>query len=115
MTRLAQLIAKQEGFGIPGTVPTTHHNPGDLRASPHSSHAVPGDIGEIPDDTDGWADLERQLQIYAKLGLTLQQMINEYAPPEDGNATSTYLQNVCAGLGLPPSTLVSVALRIIAT
>lgn len=117
MTKLAQLIAKQEGFGVPGAIPTRDNNPGDLRHSPHSSHTGegPDDIGIIDTPVDGWADLERQLQIYAKRGLTIQQMIAEYAPPEDGNATSAYLQNVCSGLGLPPSTLVSVALRIIAT
>jgi hypothetical protein len=117
MTKLAQLIAKQEGFGIPGDIPTRDNNPGDLRHSPHSSHAGEGsdDIGEIDTVADGWADLERQLQIYAKRGLTLQQMVEEYAPPEDGNLTSTYLQNICAGLGLPPSTPMAVALRIIAT
>jgi hypothetical protein len=116
MTRLAQLIAHQEGFGIPGDIPTRDNNPGDLRHSPHSSHAGegPNDIGEIPTAAEGWADLERQLRIYANRGLTLEEMINEYAPPEDGNATSTYLQNVCAGLGLPPNTLVSIALHQVA-
>ena len=117
MTRLAQLIARQEGFGIPGAIPTTHNNPGDLRHSPHSSHAGedPNAIGEIDTVADGWADLERQLQIYAREGLTLQQMVELYAPPSDGNETSVYLQNVCAGLGLPPSTPVAIALRQIAT
>ena len=117
MTRLAQLIAKQEGFGVPGAIPTTHNNPGDLRHSPHSSHAGedPNAIGEIDTVADGWADLERQLQLYAQRGMTLEQMVAEYAPPEDGNATSVYLHNVCAGLGLPPSTPVAIALRQIST
>jgi len=117
MTRLAQLIGKEEGFGIPGTVPTRDNNPGDLRHSPHSSHAGegPDDIGEIDTVADGWADLERQLQIYAKRGLTLAQMINEYAPPEDGNLTNVYLENICAGLKLPPTALVAVALKQVAT
>jgi hypothetical protein len=114
MTRLAQLIAKQEGFGTPGAIPTTHNNPGDLRHSPHSSHAGedPNAIGEIDTAADGWADLERQLQLYAQRGLTLQQAIYEWAPPSDGNATENYLALVCAGLGMSPNTTVTDALKV---
>ena len=59
MSRLAELIAREEGFGLPGKIPTTHHNPGDLRHSPHSSHDpdAPNAIGEIDNDQDGWNDL----------------------------------------------------------
>ena len=113
MTKLAYLISKEEGFGIPGAVPTTHNNPGDLRHSPHSQHS--GDknaIGQIDTVAHGWADLERQLQIYASEGLTLRQMVNLYAPPSDNNNTDRYLSFVCSGLGLTPETLVSEALKI---
>ena len=86
MTKLAQIIAREEGFGIPGKIPTIRHNPGDLRHSPHSKH--PGgpshkdDIGTIDTNTDGWADLERQLVIFANEGMTLRSMIFDvYAPP----------------------------------
>ena len=117
MTKLAYLISKQEGFGIPGAIPTTHHNPGDLRHSPHSQHpggpAHANDIGTIDTDEHGWQDLERQLQIYAAEGLTLRQTINLYAPEEDHNNTSAYLDFVCKGLGMPPETLVSDALKVI--
>jgi hypothetical protein len=116
-TRLAQLIAQQEGFGIPGAIPTIDNNPGDLTHSPHSSHVgeAPNAIGEIDTVTDGWDDLERQLQIYAERGLTLQEMIAEYAPVEDGNNPDEYLAFVCGGLGLPPTATVSEALAIPAT
>jgi hypothetical protein len=112
MTLLAYLISKQEGFGIPGDTPTKRHNPGDLRHSPHSEH--PGDpnaIGTIDNDADGWADLERQLRIYAQEGMTLRAMVAVYAPPSENNSTE-YLDFVCHGLGLPPETLVSDALKI---
>jgi hypothetical protein len=57
---LAKAIARAEGFGIPGALPTRANNPGDLMA---------GDIGfgEIDGKTvfqtaeDGWDALKRQL------------------------------------------------------
>ncbi len=116
MTRLALLISKEEGFGRPGVTPTVRNNPGDLRHGPHCQH--PGgpshanDVGTIDTVADGWADLERQLQIYAREGLTLRAMVALYAPPTDNNNTSQYLDYVCAGLGLPPETPVSVALNL---
>ncbi len=114
MSKLAQLIAKEEGYGIPGAVPTTHNNPGDLRHSPHSSHesAHPDAIGQIDTAADGWADLERQLQLYAKRGLTLRDMIiNYYAPPGE-NDSERYLQFICQGLGVDQSCTVAQALEI---
>lgn len=113
MSKLARVIAAQEGFGIKGAIPTLRHNPGDLRHSPHSSH--PGDanaIGTIGTDEEGWADLERQLGLYAKAKWTLRQMVMAYAPPADGNDTQAYLARVCAKMGLGPETLVAVALEV---
>lgn len=117
MTRLAQLIAKQEGFGQPSAIPTKDNNPGDLRHSPHSSHAGedPNAIGEIDTVADGWADLDRQLRLYADRGLTLAEMIEEYAPAGDGNDPSAYIRAVCEGLGLPSGATVAEALTIEAT
>lgn len=99
MTKLAQLIAREEGFFSAGTLPQRNHNPGDLRHSPHSQH--PGDpdaIGAIDTDADGWADLDRQLRMYAERGLTLQQAIYEWAPPTE-NDTERYLAFVVNGFG----------------
>jgi hypothetical protein len=115
MTLLAKLIAKEEGFGKAGTLPSRLHNPGDLRHSPHSQHpggpAHKEDIGTIDTDAHGWEDLERQLRIYATEGLTLRQMAAVYAPVNDGNNTSRYLADLCAGLGLAPETPVAIALE----
>jgi hypothetical protein len=113
MTRLAELIAQEEGYGIPGTVPTRDNNPGDLRHSAHSFHApdAPDAIGQIDTPMDGWADLERQLQLYAQRGLTLAQAIYEFAPPSE-NDSAQYLNFIVNGLGLSSDTLVSVALQI---
>jgi hypothetical protein len=113
MSKLAQLIATEEGFNVPGSVPNRDNNPGDLRHSPHSFHA-PGDpdgIGVIDNAADGWADLNRQLQLYADRGLTLEQAIYEFAPPSENNSAE-YLAFVCSGLKCDPQMLVSDALKI---
>jgi hypothetical protein len=123
-SKLAQLIAHNEGFGVPGAIPTVRNNPGDLKHSPHSSHVGigPNDIGIIDTVANGWADLERQLRIYAEEGLTLQEMVNVYlgfakdAPLDtsivDGNNRVPYLNTICSGLGVPPTILVSAALEL---
>jgi hypothetical protein len=113
VTKLALLIAQEEGFDVPGSVPNRDNNPGDLRHSPHSFHN-PGDpdgIGIIDSPADGWADLERQLQLFADRGLTLSQAIYEFAPPSE-NDSAQYLAYVVSGLGCTPDTLVSDALLI---
>jgi hypothetical protein len=111
MSKLARVMAQEEGFYVVGSVPSRDHNPLDLRHSNHSSHAGegPNDIGVIDNDVDGWADAERQLQLYASRGLTLQQMVETLAPPSENN-TQQYLDFVCQGMGLPPTATVTEAL-----
>lgn len=106
-TLLAFLIAREEGFFKAGTLPARNHNPGDLRHSPHSAH--PGDpdaIGVIDSDPDGWADLERQLQLDAgktfiagddkSMPWTLGVAIYAWAPPSENNSAQ-YLDDIIAG------------------
>lgn len=133
MSKLAVLIATEEGFFIPGSLPERDNNPGDLRHSPHSFHP-PGDpnaIGDIDTPADGWTDLETQLNRFANRGLTLEQMVRGlpapasigdpqhpieyvggYAPASDGNDTEGYIDFLCRGLGCGPATLVKDALLI---
>ena len=113
-TLLAQLIAKREGYGIPGTVPTRFNNPGDLRHSPHSAHTAdqPDGIGQIDTVEHGWDDLERQLLLYASRKITLRQMIVTYYAPKVENDSEGYLAFVCAGLCATPDMLVSSALKL---
>lgn len=110
---LARLIAKQEGFGIPGAIPTERDNPGDLRHAPHAAHngIDPNAIGQEPTVDAGWADLERQLQLYADRNMTLRAAIYAFAPPTE-NDSETYLANVCAELHCTPDTLVADALKV---
>lgn len=113
MSKLAQLIAQEEGYGIPGALPTRNNNPGDLRHSPHSFHAItdPDGIGRISKVADGWADLERQLHLYAARGMTIAQAIYQFAPPNENNSMA-YLAYIVHGLGVSSDTLVSDALLI---
>ena len=124
MSKLAELIAKNEGFGIPGAIPTVRNTPGDLRHSPHSSHEGIGlnDIGIIDTVEHGWQDLERQLGLYAQRDFTLLELVNVYlgfprhAPLDasivDGNNRVPYLMAICDGLSLSPDSLVSGALLV---
>jgi len=111
--RIAELIAKEEGYGIPGALPTRFNNPGDLRHSPHSFHTAdsPDAIGAIDSAADGWADLVRQLDLYAARDLTVSQAIYEWAPPSENN-TAQYLAYVVGGLGCTSDTPLSEALTI---
>ena len=105
MTRCAYLISKMEGFGEPSAIPTVQNNPGDLRHGPNANHPKddPNGIGWYQTAELGWQDLERQLEIYAARGLTLEQAIFKFAPPSE-NDSFTYLQFVSEGLGLPGDT-----------
>lgn len=114
MSKLAEAIAHEEGFYVPGSLPSRDNNPGDLRHSPHSFHTAgqPDAIGIIPTVADGWADLERQLALYGARGMTVEQMVYEYAPPSDGNNSQAYLTYVCKYVGCTPGTLVKDALEL---
>lgn len=113
MSKLAQLIAKQEGFGILGDMPTRQNNPGDLRHAPGEIHDVgsPNGIGSFDSVADGFAALERQLGLYAERGLTLRQAIYAFAPPNE-NDSGKYLEFVCEGLGCHADTPISEVLKI---
>ncbi len=113
MTKLAQLIGRMEGYGIPGAIPTLRNNPGDLRHSPHSAHPANDSdaIGNIASPAAGWADLERQLALYGERGLTLGQMVDIFAPASENDANG-YLRFLCAGLGVFANTPVRDCLAI---
>lgn len=101
MTLFVKLCATKEGYFHPDSLPARNHNPLDLRHSPHSQH--PGDpnaIGDIDNDADGFADAERQAQLWADRGDTLKQAIYTEAPPGvDGNNPANYLAFVLDGFG----------------
>jgi hypothetical protein len=113
-TKLAQAIGREEGWGIPGNLPTRNNNPGDLRHAPGEMHpaAAPDAVGSFATAAEGWANLERQLTLYADRGLSVQDMIEDcYAPPSE-NDSAKYLANICAWVGCSPQTLVEDALKL---
>jgi len=119
-TKCAQCFARAEGFGHPGEIPTVRNNPMDLEHSRHSSHEGigPDDIGIIDTIEHGWEDAERQLQLWATRGLTLEQAVQTQLGwtlekgDVEGNNTAVYLRSICEWLGLPPDTPMSAVLKI---
>lgn len=75
---LVHAIAKAEGFGVHGAIPTRKHNPGDLRW--HGKYRV------FKSDAEGWAALRAQVvrviegrsRVY-RLSDTLSQVGRKYA------------------------------------
>ena len=67
-SKLEQIMARTEGFGLPGAIPTIRRNPLDIRHGPNCQHpggpAHANDIGTEPTVDAGWADGARQLAIY---------------------------------------------------
>jgi len=113
MSKLAQLIGKREGFGVPGDLPTRNNNPGDLMHAPGEVHPAdaPNSIGSFPTPAAGWAALERQLSLWAARGLTIAQAIETEAPPSC-NDTAEYIAFICEGLPAPSTMPVAEALQI---
>lgn len=109
----AELFAQREGWGRVGSMPTTHNNPGDLRHAPGAQHAAgdPDGIGYFQTPNEGWAALERQLELYAKRGYSLQRAVYTFAPPSE-NRTAEYLDYICEHLGCAPDTPMRAALQI---
>lgn len=112
MTKLAQVMSHEEGWGILGKIPTTHNNPLDLRHSPHSQHSPnsPDGIGQIDTIEHGWEDADRQLKLYADRGISIEQMIKTFAP-ENENNTWAYLDYVCKNVPCNPWDLVSEVIK----
>jgi hypothetical protein len=112
MTKLAYLISKMEGFGIPGAIPTVRNNPGDLEHAPGETHPpdAPDSVGSFATPEEGWERLEEQLQEDAARGWTLEQFVYTYAPPGE-NDSEQYLNFLCAGGGWTPDTPVATALQ----
>lgn len=113
MTRLAQLISQEEGFNVPGSIPSRQHNPGDLRHGPGAHHAPStlDGIGTYTSDTSGWSDLERQLSLDAARGMDIRTFVTAYAPSVENNS-SQYLDYICTGLSLGPDVSLATALLI---
>ncbi len=65
---LARAIARAEGFGVPGAIPTRANNPGDLKVGGTTIPPGGGGITVFATVADGWAALERQIDLITSGG-----------------------------------------------
>jgi len=100
---IAQGIAKVEGWSISGSLAQRNNNPGNLRYVGQAG-AVPGDGGfaYFSSPEDGWAALNRQIELDASRGLDLSSFMQKYAPSQDGNDPTSYAAMLANGLGVSP-------------
>jgi hypothetical protein len=106
----ALAIARAEGFGVRGTIPTRYHNPGDIRA--HAGVHYPGQVGLnrhgyviFANDASGWAAFEKILaRVYGDSrfysgDMTLIQFGRRYA------TSPLWVRNVSRTLRVSPRVL----------
>ena len=107
---LASAIAKAEGFGKAGTIPSRYRNPGDLKVV--KDYRYPGQVGVgkgghviFRSNAYGWDALEHQLSKIAdgtsrcSVNMTLRDFGKRYA----GN-WRVWSKNVAHNLGVPLDT-----------
>lgn len=102
-----EAIAKYEGFGVPGAIPTRDNNPGDVCAGGFATrHGADGvDVrnprfAHFPDAATGFAAM-RALFLAHYVGLTVRDALMRYAPPAENN-TAAYINFVCRAACLKP-------------
>jgi hypothetical protein len=102
---IAAAIQRQEGY-YPGSLAYRNNNPGNLIYAGQTG-AVVGDGGfaKFPTYQDGLNALYNQIQLYASRGMTIQDMMNVYAPAGDGgNDPTGYAETIAAAVGATPDT-----------
>jgi hypothetical protein len=108
---IAQTIQKVEGY-YPGSLAYTNNNPGNLIfvGQPGATPGA-GGFAAFPSYDDGYQALLNQIQNYANRGLTIDQMMNLYAPAGQGsNNPTAYASTIASALGVSTDTTVADAL-----
>jgi hypothetical protein len=115
-----QAVARQEGWGVAGDIPTRDNNPGDIEmgALAERDGAIGVDarnprFARFATAEAGFAAL-RDLLNHGRgddgkplyLGKTVHDALNTYAPPVE-NDTSAYEANVCEWSGMSPATVLT--------
>jgi hypothetical protein len=99
--RIAQAIARAEGYGVPGAIPTTRNNPGNIKGPD-------GVIRTYSTPEEGWQALYRQvlLMLTGESRFYRPEMsIAEIARIYTGEAAyMNWARNVSAALGVTPDT-----------
>lgn len=106
---LIAAMARQEGFGLPGKVPTIRNNPICLRYAGQIGaekpqgwkSGEPAPIAAFESLSLGVAAAYRQVWKWVAEGHTLRSLIARHAPPTE-NKTETYIRNVTAWSGILP-------------
>jgi hypothetical protein len=108
VSTFAHAIAKAEGYGIAGTIPTRCHNPGDLKGTKFDGQVgvCKGGHARFKNDSYGWTALYNQIdkmisgnsRVY-HVSMTFAQVSMIYA----GNS-KVWLRNVCHEMAIDPNT-----------
>lgn len=104
--QLARAIARAEGFGIPGALPTRAHNPGDMKLGDVGNGLISGKT-VFRADADGWNALRKQIGLIISgqsKYYTLDKTFAEFARIWTGNdASDTWGKVIAKDLGVSPS------------
>lgn len=98
-------MARMEGWLDPHSRCRRNHNPGNIEAgrfaNAHGATGADGRFAKFPDDETGFRAMAALLDGPLYLGLTIEQAISKWAPPNE-NDTGAYISNVCTWAGCAP-------------
>ena len=101
---IAATIQQVEGY-YPGTLAYQNNNPGNLIfVGQAGATKGAGGFAKFATYDDGKQALDDQIQLYAARGMSIQDMMNVYAPASDGNNPTAYAAQIASALGVSPST-----------
>lgn len=102
--RMAQAIARAEGFYVAGSVPARAHNPGDLKMINWTGPTLGEGISVFQSDDAGWNALYRQLYLILtgdsrvyNLDMTIAEMGQKWTVTQQ----IPWSNNVANALGVP--------------
>lgn len=99
---LANAIARAEGFGVAGAIPTRAHNPGDLVIPGWTGAKLGAEgISVFVSDAEGWARLLRQIQLIVdgkSRVYSLEMTLSEFAAKWTATEPGAWAQNVIRAL-----------------
>ena len=97
--RITNAIIRQEGM------PPDYHNPGNERGAPWLvKPTIAGGFWKPLTRAEGVAGIAHVIALHVAKGDSLRALISSWAPPSDGNATETYIQNVLDWAEIPNAT-----------
>ncbi len=112
---LAEAIAREEGFFISHSRAWRNNNPGNMNMAKwmvplgavlETTISDEARFAKFPTPSAGYAAMRTLLQNHY-LGFSIHAALLKWAPPSDGNNTSSYEANVCKWTGLTPETIIT--------